>query len=158
MTKSYQKSELLQESKYMPKNTGSIISKIAKALFPRNKYKQLLVMIILFCTVYVLALYNDHKNTDPDGIVVSSSDEQIRVTPLPELDSSAALVEEVIAAEVIDGDPIKLIDGTVVRYIGIDAPKTNHPTKKKECREKQSGWKKTFQKLIATDDCCAMYI
>ena len=36
-------------------------------------------------------------------------------------------------AKVIDGDTIKLGNGEVVRYIGIDTPETNHPRKGKEC-------------------------
>ncbi len=35
--------------------------------------------------------------------------------------------------KIIDGDTIEIDTGHKVRYIGIDTPETNHPTKKKEC-------------------------
>jgi len=42
--------------------------------------------------------------------------------------------EEVFRVEnVIDGDTIKLENGDVVRYIGIDTPETKHPSKPQEC-------------------------
>ncbi len=38
-----------------------------------------------------------------------------------------------LVVKVIDGDTIKLSNGKVVRYIGIDTPETNHPRKGREC-------------------------
>lgn len=35
--------------------------------------------------------------------------------------------------KVIDGDTIALADGRVIRYIGIDAPETSHPSRGREC-------------------------
>ncbi len=41
--------------------------------------------------------------------------------------------DEFLVIKVIDGDTIKLSNGQVVRYIGIDTPETNHPRKGREC-------------------------
>ncbi len=41
--------------------------------------------------------------------------------------------DKFLVSKVIDGDTIKLSNGQVVRYIGIDTPETNHPRKGKEC-------------------------
>jgi micrococcal nuclease len=46
--------------------------------------------------------------------------------------------EKVRVAEVIDGDTIKLENGQVVRYIGIDAPETVHPDKPIQCYGKEA--------------------
>lgn len=40
---------------------------------------------------------------------------------------------------VIDGDTIELTDGRKVRYIGIDTPETNHPSKGVECFGHEAG-------------------
>jgi len=39
----------------------------------------------------------------------------------------------VTVTDVVDGDTIKLSDGTTIRYIGIDTPETKHPHKGVEC-------------------------
>ena len=41
--------------------------------------------------------------------------------------------EKGIVATVIDGDTIILKDGRTIRYLGINTPETNHPTKGLEC-------------------------
>lgn len=42
---------------------------------------------------------------------------------------------------VVDGDTVKLEGGEVVRYIGIDAPETVHPSKPVQCFGKEAGEK-----------------
>jgi endonuclease YncB( thermonuclease family) len=44
----------------------------------------------------------------------------------------------VFAAEVVDGDTIRLADGSVVRYIGVDTPETVHPKKAVQCYGKEA--------------------
>lgn len=41
--------------------------------------------------------------------------------------------QEILVIKVIDGDTIKLVNGEVVRYIGIDTPETVHPSKPVQC-------------------------
>lgn len=52
---------------------------------------------------------------------------------------------------VVDGDTIKLDDGTSVRFIGIDTPETVHPGKPVQwCGPEASGWtKKLFENMKA---------
>jgi micrococcal nuclease len=40
--------------------------------------------------------------------------------------------------DVIDGDTIRLSDGTMVRYIGVDTPETVHPKKPVQCFGKEA--------------------
>jgi micrococcal nuclease len=46
--------------------------------------------------------------------------------------------EEFKVVNVVDGDTIKLENGDVVRYIGIDAPETVHPSKPVQCFGKEA--------------------
>lgn len=46
--------------------------------------------------------------------------------------------ESVIVARVIDGDTVELEDGRKLRYIGIDAPESVHPTVDEECFGKEA--------------------
>jgi len=46
--------------------------------------------------------------------------------------------EKVSVEKVIDGDTIKLENGEIVRYIGIDAPETVHPDKPIQCYGKEA--------------------
>jgi len=46
--------------------------------------------------------------------------------------------EKVRVVKVIDGDTIKLENGQIVRYIGIDAPETVHPDKPIQCYGKEA--------------------
>lgn len=57
--------------------------------------------------------------------------EESPTTPTPS--SSRINREKAKVAKVIDGDTIKLEDGRVVRYIGIDTPETVHPSKPIQC-------------------------
>jgi len=61
----------------------------------------------------------------PEQIVVETQEEKFRVM------------------NVIDGDTIKLDNGQVVRYIGIDAPETVHPSKPVQCFGKEASEKNT---------------
>lgn len=56
--------------------------------------------------------------------------------------TSAAQVKRVI-----DGDTIELMDGQVVRYIGVDTPETKHPNKAVECFGKEAA--KQNETLVA---------
>ncbi len=46
--------------------------------------------------------------------------------------------EKAKVTNVVDGDTVKLEDGRVVRYIGIDAPETVHPQKPVQCFGKEA--------------------
>ena len=70
---------------------------------------------------------------------------EVQITPIPTEVSSPATPTPVIkglqeekgkvfkVTKVIDGDTIKLENGEVVRYIGINAPETAHPQKPVQC-------------------------
>jgi micrococcal nuclease len=49
------------------------------------------------------------------------------------INGSANCQEKGIVDTVIDGDTIILKDGRTIRYLGINTPETNHPTKGLEC-------------------------
>ncbi len=53
-------------------------------------------------------------------------------------DSLGANREKVRVVKVIDGDTIKLEDGRVIRYIGVDTPETVHPSKPIQCYGKEA--------------------
>jgi micrococcal nuclease len=44
----------------------------------------------------------------------------------------------VFVAEAVDGDTLRLADGTTVRYIGVDTPETVHPSKPVQCFGKEA--------------------
>jgi micrococcal nuclease len=66
--------------------------------------------------------------------------------------STATLVIETLAAEfavvryVIDGDTVVLSDGEKIRYIGINSPEINHPTRGTEPYAQEAS--KTNRKLV----------
>lgn len=45
----------------------------------------------------------------------------------------------VLVTEAVDGDTIRLADGSTVRYIGVDTPETVHPSKPVQCFGKEAG-------------------
>ncbi len=59
-------------------------------------------------------------------------------------------------ARVVDGDTVKLVDGTSVRFVGIDTPETVHPSKPvQRCGPEASGWTK---EVFAGDErVCLIY-
>lgn len=80
------------------------------------------------------------------GIAYISFPKTIRVplptslfTPSPQTTTSIPLAPTYAkVTKVIDGDTIELENGQKVRYIGIDTPETNHPTKRVECYGKEA--------------------
>jgi len=64
---------------------------------------------------------------------ISPTAEASRATPTP-----SPRGEEAVIREVIDGDTVKLADGRIVRYIGIDAPETGAGRRKIECFAQES--------------------
>jgi micrococcal nuclease len=48
-------------------------------------------------------------------------------------DLAGTCIEKGLVDNVIDGDTIVLRDGRTIRYLGINAPETHHPTKGVEC-------------------------
>ena len=52
--------------------------------------------------------------------------------------------------KVIDGDTIELVDGTKIRYIGIDTPETVHPSKPVEFMGKEAS---NFNKTLVEGQC-----
>jgi micrococcal nuclease len=69
-----------------------------------------------------------------------------RLTRIPVTDETALLLQEAVAvpdgfvsvAEAVDGDTLRLADGSLVRYIGVDTPETVHPKKKVQCFGKEA--------------------
>jgi micrococcal nuclease len=68
-------------------------------------------------------------STDEGGLVIPSIS-PARMSPAVNGDSTDELV---LVERVIDGDTIEIQGGQIVRYIGIDTPETQHPTKGIEC-------------------------
>ena len=85
-----------------------------------------------------LALFNDEKKKIETG---KESLEEI----LKDLDKETEDTKHqgvfFKVAKVIDGDTIKLENGEVVRYLGIDTPETVHPSKPIECFGKEASGK-----------------
>lgn len=55
--------------------------------------------------------------------------------------TTAPAAEGILVTKVVDGDTIKLEDGTTVRYIGIDTPETVHPSQPVGCFGKEASAK-----------------
>ena len=73
--------------------------------------------------------------------ILSTTDSPTPSDTIPTATSSPSIFESKEKAKVInvvDGDTIKLEDGRVVRYIGIDAPETVHPQKPVQCFGKEA--------------------
>ena len=57
---------------------------------------------------------------------------------------------------VVDGDTVKLVDGTSVRFVGIDTPETVHPSKPvQRCGPEASAWTKEF--FVGDERVCLIY-
>lgn len=66
--------------------------------------------------------------------------EQLDAKPTEEIELE--ILEEIHkVVSVVDGDTIKLDNGQVVRYIGIDTPETVHPSKPVQCFDKEASSK-----------------
>jgi len=82
---------------------------------------------------------------EPSPIVTSESTPEInseessrpQQTPIP----LGVSRERVRVVKVVDGDTVKLEDGRVIRYIGIDTPETVHPSKPIQCYGKEASYK-----------------
>lgn len=64
--------------------------------------------------------------------------EKVEIVKQPSPSPLGVNREKVKVAKVIDGDTIKLENGFVVRYIGIDTPETVHPSKPVQCYGKEA--------------------
>ncbi|MFA7209562.1 MAG: thermonuclease family protein [Parcubacteria group bacterium] len=109
--------------------------------------------------VFLLAISSDDKvetKTKNEAVVLpqaQTSQQQPEVekqnTPEPvdpkvaEAEQTTIQVKEEVfkVASVVDGDTIKLENGQVVRYIGIDTPETVHPSKPVQCFGKEASTK-----------------
>lgn len=72
----------------------------------------------------------------PEEIQGLSTSTNISLSPSPAQNRIIAKVKKVI-----DGDTIELENGQKVRYIGIDAPETDHPSKPVQCFGKEASAK-----------------
>jgi len=119
----------------------------SKFVWSRSWNKKLKVALIVFIaipslffgTAWVAAMFSPAAKKEKEGIAVKQRQ------PTPTEISSALTptsvgeegqeekTETLKVVKVIDGDTIKLENGKVVRYIGIDAPETSHPTKSVQC-------------------------
>ena len=86
----------------------------------------MLALVILACSVPVSPAPEPTTTLEPTDTPLPTNTPRLTDTPTPGFERTAAQV-----VEVVDGDTIEVrIDGTVytVRYIGIDAPETVHPS------------------------------
>ena len=85
-----------------------------------------LAFLLLFVTVIAWQLETLFRGSEPFSLDL--------IDPLTKSDvGERADLELVTVAEVVDGDTIRLSDGRVIRYIGIDTPETKHPQQGIEC-------------------------
>lgn len=85
----------------------------------------------------LLALGNNSQpaaqSSPPPTPAASPTAEVLQARPAPSPGS-----EETEVQKVIDGDTVKLADGRIVRYIGIDTPETGAGRRKVECFAKEA--------------------
>jgi endonuclease YncB( thermonuclease family) len=94
----------------------------------QNLLVSILIVILVFFIEGLLGFINEPK-------LEKELQNQLAILIENELISENVLGEssESFVSRVIDGDTIELKNGEKVRYIGIDAPETKHPTKEIEC-------------------------
>ena len=101
-----------------------------------------LVSFFFFLIILVaIAAPDSSQKQEPTPVVETSppatpeiAEEQPIATPTPEIvHETEQEPEGIMVTKVVDGDTIKLEDGTTVRYIGVDTPETVHPSKPKGC-------------------------
>ena len=83
-------------------------------------------------TLAVEKYYLDSKeieNNDTDNFIDNNDENE---------DNQNEDYEEYLVTRIIDGDTIEIETGDQVRYIGINTPETNHPTKPVECFGKEA--------------------
>lgn len=59
-------------------------------------------------------------------------------TSTPSPTASIPQIQTFLVTRIVDGDTIEIEGGKIVRYIGIDTPETEHPTKGIECYGKEA--------------------
>lgn len=104
-----------------------------KRLFNRWLARFLLVVV----AVIVYSLLAKVSLEESFSTLLSNKTAPILPTPSSELEMVGTVAglssESAVVSEVIDGDTIRLANGSVVRYIGIDTPETVHPTIGAKC-------------------------
>jgi len=121
----------------------------------RNKW----IATVGIAVVFLVAISSDDKvetKTKNEAVVLPQAqtsqqqpEEEKQNTPEPvdpkvaEAEQTTIQVKEEVfkVASVVDGDTIKLENGQVVRYIGIDTPETVHPSKPVQCFGKEASAK-----------------
>lgn len=103
-------------------------------MFDRPKIFLSTFAALLFVAAFAMREYRLSQET-------SSSPLDQQSVVLGDVDDNG--FEKALVADVIDGDTVRLSDGRVVRYIGIDTPETKHPTKGKECFGEQASLRNT---------------
>lgn len=87
-------------------------------------------MIVLLFLLLALLGYSPGPNDVKVVLPVSTPQSEEQEISFPFLESKR---EEFRVVRVIDGDTIEIEGGLKVRYIGIDAPETVHPSRGEEC-------------------------
>ncbi len=84
-------------------------------------------------------------------VLASNGSEKGKVSPAstPQ-QTQQSKTETAKVTKVIDGDTVVLADGRIVRYIGVDAPETNHQDEKQKCYAEEA--KKANEKLVLGKD------
>lgn len=98
----------------------------------------------VFLAVFLFSGCDDNKTSIPTNAI---TEQQTEAQKSEEIIEETKNENEKIASElfkvasVVDGDTIKLENGQVVRYIGIDSPETVHPSKPIQCFGKEASQK-----------------
>jgi len=91
-----------------------------------------LFFLVYYFTLPDKSLSNLKSENDTDNI------NNPQITPQVIAESSSKEYKLILVTKVIDGDTIKLENGQIVRYIGIDTPETVDPRKTIQCFGKEA--------------------
>jgi micrococcal nuclease len=116
-----------------------------------SKVNAVIASVFYFFAFLILFAFVTPTNQSSTSIT-SPTPQSTRPTPIPRpTQKQTAEVkgkktqqteeESILVTKVVDGDTIKLENGEVVRYIGIDTPETVHPNKSIQCYGKEASAK-----------------
>ncbi len=118
----------------------------------RNKWLATVGVVVLFGFILIPSEENNNSRNKPENPTVkteaqeksgSENDAKTEAEPKEKTADEKTEVqgEKAKVTNVVDGDTIKLDNGKVVRYIGIDTPETVHPSKPVQCFGKEASAK-----------------
>lgn len=116
--------------------------------------KKIPILLIIFGSILVISTFTHDKIQTTTEILkpVSPSPDPSPTTQThPTNQSSTVLgehnLEEATISSVIDGDTVKLSDGRILRYIGVDTPETVDPRRPVQCFGNEASH---YNKLLVT--------